>query len=190
MFLSDFEDAFFLAEAQAYVGGVTAVRRVYGSTWEVYCVATVEKAATAAERGRGRGRRAVPGSRKDEGEDAAEAAPSSARRWRSAARVSRGAPICSRRTQSAGARACGHHVAEEGGARKGRRKRGRRRWVAAVASVFVRCKLLGVVMRGARCRRLEHFWHQKFYPSLLTFLAIRRHCDGGQRPFKGDRRPE
>lgn len=74
MFLSDFEDAFFLAEAQAYVGGVTAVRRVYGSTWEVYRVATVEKAATAAERGRGRGRRAVAGSRKDEGEDAAEAA--------------------------------------------------------------------------------------------------------------------
>ena len=36
MFLSDFEHAFFLAEANAKIGHVTAVRRVWGSEWEVY----------------------------------------------------------------------------------------------------------------------------------------------------------
>lgn len=38
MFLSDFEHAFFLAEAQAKTGYVTAVRRVWGHAWEVYRV--------------------------------------------------------------------------------------------------------------------------------------------------------
>lgn len=38
MFLSDFEHAFFLAAATAKIGYVTAVRRVWGSAWEVYRV--------------------------------------------------------------------------------------------------------------------------------------------------------
>jgi len=38
MFMSDFEHAFFLAEAQAKVGHITAVRRVWGRAWEIYRV--------------------------------------------------------------------------------------------------------------------------------------------------------
>lgn len=40
MFLSDFEHAFFMAEAKAKIGYVTAVRRTFGSAWEVYTVAS------------------------------------------------------------------------------------------------------------------------------------------------------
>ena len=38
MFLSDFEQTFFLAEALAKTGDVTAVRRVWGGAWETYRV--------------------------------------------------------------------------------------------------------------------------------------------------------
>lgn len=47
MFMSDFEHAFFLAEADAVRGHVSAVRRLWGRAWEVYRV-TAEKAAAAA----------------------------------------------------------------------------------------------------------------------------------------------
>ena len=47
MFLSDFEHAFFMAEAEAKVGYVTAVRRVWGQAWEVYRV--VDGEASSAE---------------------------------------------------------------------------------------------------------------------------------------------
>ena len=62
MFLSDFEHAFFLAEAQAKIGYITAVRRVWGRAWEVYRVEADEAdgdAAGAAADSGGRRRRGV-----------------------------------------------------------------------------------------------------------------------------------
>jgi len=46
MFLSDFEQAFFLAEALAKTGDVTAVRRVWGGAWETYRVEELSKWTT------------------------------------------------------------------------------------------------------------------------------------------------
>ena len=42
MFLSDFQHAYFLAEAPAKVGHVSAVRRVWGHDWEIYSVEDVD----------------------------------------------------------------------------------------------------------------------------------------------------
>ena len=51
MFLSDFEDAFYLVSAVARRGHVTAVRRRFGEHWEVYSVEEQALAAAAAPPG-------------------------------------------------------------------------------------------------------------------------------------------